>query len=205
MKKFFNILVALIILTCNAAYAEPKIQENQIKQSQIEVKANVPEKFDKKIYVNFTLEDGTTTVYTLTSANKYRQDGVIKVGNAKVNFIKIVGNDDNKYDYLCDDSVDVKEGENSIFKIQITSKEKDDSVNESKDSNNSTINKNEDTMKSNVNADKNISTDESKKETIEDSGFSFNELIKRNIATIIIIPIGLIAYAIISRKNGGDW
>lgn len=199
MKIFINVIIVFLLTTCNVAYAAESIQNNSTKSSQIQVQANVPEKFDKKIYVNFTLEDGTNTTYTLNSGNKYKEEGAIEVGKAKLNFVKIVGDDDNKYSYVCDDNIDIKDSEKADFNIQITSLNKEGTL----DANNTnSSNSNINLQKSNnVNNDINNNTQDVK----EEEGFSLMKVLKNNAVTIIIVVFGLIGYAVMSRKEGGDW
>lgn len=122
MKKFvitfFTIVILITIFNFKSSYAEPVIQQKNIQTTEIEVKANVPKDFTKTIYVNFALKDGTNALYTLTSKENYTYNGLIPVGEAKVQFINIVGNND-EYAYSSPNSLEAKDGTKATFVIEI--------------------------------------------------------------------------------------
>ena len=113
-------IIFLLLLSINIqAYADPIVEQSEIKVTQIEVIANVPEQFTKEITVNFTLDNGTNALYTLNKANRYKVEGIIPIGNHTLNFININGNN-GEYKISSPGAVVAYEGQKSIFKIDIT-------------------------------------------------------------------------------------
>lgn len=113
-------IIFLLLLSINIqAYAEPVVEQSEIKVTQIEVIANVPDQFTKEITVNFTLDNGTNALYTLNKANRYKVEGVIPIGNHILNFININGNN-GEYKISSQGAVVAYEGQKSTFKIDVT-------------------------------------------------------------------------------------
>jgi len=169
--------------------------------SQIEVQSNVPAKFDKKIYVIFNLEDGTNASYTLSESNKYKIDGTIKVGNAKLNFVKIVGNDDNQYSYSCNESINIKEGEKGIFDIKVI---KNNDVNSSDESNKKIENTNDSSIQgqANDNKDKGINTiKESNEKNEKATDSKINNFFKSTAITAFLFIVVGVIYLVIKVKQ----
>lgn len=133
-------IIFLLLLSINVkAYAAPVVEQSEIKVTQIEVIANVPEQFTKEITVNFTLDNGTNALYTLNKANRYKVEGVIPLGNHTLNFININGNN-GEYKISSPGAVVAYEGQKSTFKIDVTINP--DMVQEKNNSNNNNSNKN---------------------------------------------------------------
>lgn len=133
-------IIFLLLLSINIqAYADPIVEQSEIKVTQIEVIANVPEQFTKEITVNFTLDNGTNALYTLNKSNRYKVEGVIPLGNHILNFININGNN-GEYKISSPGVVVAYEGQKSIFKIDVTINP--DMVQEKNNSSNNNSNKN---------------------------------------------------------------
>lgn len=125
MKKIIKLMLLLVLLiTVNirGVHAETKIEENNIKVTTIEIIANAPDGFDKDIYVNFLLANGTNKLYILKRDEGYIYNGTIQVGEAKINFVNIINNN-NEYSYSCLNSLKAEEGEKAKFDIDIEKSE----------------------------------------------------------------------------------
>ncbi|PWX59201.1 hypothetical protein CYK85_14825, partial [Clostridium perfringens] len=72
-----------------------EIKTEKIQVTNIVIRANVPEKFDKDIEVNFNFKDGTNALYTLSNKDGYVYKGIIPVGIATLNFINVIPDDEN--------------------------------------------------------------------------------------------------------------
>lgn len=142
MKKIVRqvFITFLLLLSINVqVYAAPVVEQSEIKVTQIEVIANVPEQFTKEITVNFTLDNGTNALYTLNKANRYKVEGIIPIGNHTLNFININGNT-GEYKVLSQGVVGAYEGQKSTFKIDVTINP--DMIQDKKSSSNDNSNKN---------------------------------------------------------------
>ncbi|OSA97316.1 UNVERIFIED_ORG: hypothetical protein B2H98_08200 [Clostridium botulinum] len=193
MKKIIRMIyvfLLLITINLNTVYATPIYKDVEIKTTPIQIMANVPEKFDKTIYVNFILEDGTNNNYVLTYQNNYKCNDIIKVGNAKLNFVNIVNNN-NQYSYYCTNILVAEEGKNINFQIDINENE------------NNEENKINEELKSDENIEK--ETDEIKEiNPTEDNKIKKNtkaNSIKSLLIDAVMVILLIIIYLIIKNKK----
>ncbi|EPB9414615.1 hypothetical protein ACRTAI_002975 [Clostridium perfringens] len=97
MKKLSIILGTIIMLLIGnvVTASATEIKTEKIQVTNIVIRANVPEKFDKDIEVNFNFKDGTNALYTLSNKDGYVYKGIIPVGIATLNFINVIPDDEN--------------------------------------------------------------------------------------------------------------
>lgn len=96
--------------------------ETVIPLSMLEMKASVPENFDKTILISMVAADQTNIMGRLDKLNKYTSLQEIEPGTYKVSFINIVGENANGYEIKRPDEITIKEGRTTNFDIQISVK-----------------------------------------------------------------------------------
>ncbi|MBY7009318.1 hypothetical protein FDC58_14935 [Clostridium botulinum] len=219
-KIFFTFLMIIILNNVNA-YAEPIIENKNVSITNIEVKANVPTGFNKTIYVNFKLEDGTNALYTLIPQENYIYNGVIPIGQAQVNFINIVENN-NEYKYSSAGALGAYEGQKTKFTIDVQkdettsrlNKKIPNNENQQKEAENiggnhtqedleanrtDTVKSDENKEAENLQEDKNKESKDIKKD--EDINKQANTFFKKYFITITLLIICSIAYLTMKIKK----
>lgn len=182
MKKFrkiYCILLTIVLIVVSNIPINAEIKKEKITYTSIKIKANTPEKFDKVIEVNFSFADNTNKTYTLNKDNDYSFIGKIEADkNVKVNFIKIINDEENKYICNYDNSVfETKLDFENEYEFEV---KKDENYTESLNMEEPIKNKNK----------KDFSTVGFKK-------YSF----KKNIPDLIILMILLTIYSILKKRE----
>lgn len=96
--------------------------ETVIPLSMLEMKASVPENFDKTILISMVAADQTNIMGRLDKLNKYTSLQEIEPGTYKVSFINIVGENANGYEINRPEKITIKEGKTTNFDIKISLK-----------------------------------------------------------------------------------
>lgn len=117
MRLFCRSILLLVIFSTLAGvsvYAE--------EITNLEIKALVPENFDKTILISLVTDDQKNVMSRLEKMNRYVSSQQIDPGTYKVGFINIVGENANSYEINRPDEIIVQDGKSAIFEIQISLK-----------------------------------------------------------------------------------
>ncbi|MBD7971111.1 hypothetical protein [Paenibacillus gallinarum] len=100
----------------------PNPDETVIPLSILELKAAVPENFDKTILISMVAADQINIMGRLDKLNKYISSQEIKPGTYKVSFINIVGENANGYEIKRPEKITIEEGKTTHYVIRISLK-----------------------------------------------------------------------------------
>ncbi|MGM8299618.1 hypothetical protein [Clostridium perfringens] len=96
-----------------------EVKNEKVQVSNIIIKANVPEGFDKNIMINFELKDGTNALYTLNKEQNYIYKGLIPVGQAKLSFASVTP-DNGAYNVTLPKEINVEENKSINLDVNVS-------------------------------------------------------------------------------------
>lgn len=217
-KIVLNFIVIFLISICafkNVFAVEIKTEKVQV--SNITIKANVPNDFDKNIMINFEFTDGTNALYTLNKQQGYIYKGLIQVGKAKLSFATVTPNSE-AYHLTLPKEIDVKKDESINLNVSVNKVEGykepnknkftydnndytkpiedyGDRKNKANNVNNSVNNKRKDISKE----EKSQDNKEKNQDNKEQENW-FLRLIKDNLITLIITIVTIVVVIILKIK-----
>lgn len=104
--------------------SSPQANSDKVKipSSMLDIKASVPDNFDKTVLISMVAADQTNIMGRLDKLNQYTSLQEIDPGTYKLSFINIVGENANGYEIKRPEEIVIKEGKTAIFDIQISLK-----------------------------------------------------------------------------------
>lgn len=212
MKKIICSLFCIIIMSTFVFHT--KVFAADIELSKIKIEADVPEDFDRDIYVIFEYEDTTTGLFTLNLNNKYNIETIIQVGEAKVKEINIVG-DIGQYKITAPQKLTIEKDKEVSCEIVVNEekiaekdieKVKETDIREINDEKVKDINieNKEESKEKPTKEEKKVKEKSKSIKSKEDKDHIKNvkkRVIKSTFSTIIALVIVLAIYLIVKRKN----
>lgn len=121
---FLMISFAGVRVYAEEVTTSPQANSDKVKipLSMLDIKASVPDNFDKTILISMVAADQSNIMGRLDKLNQYTSSQEIDPGTYKVSFINIVGENANGYEIKRPEEIIIKEGETAIFDIQISLK-----------------------------------------------------------------------------------
>ncbi|WP_455938488.1 hypothetical protein [Gemella morbillorum] len=113
-------MFTIILYNCNIiANAEILREEKVIEVTNIDYEIIVPENFNKIVEINLTNEDGTRMSITLDKEHNYKNESTIHIGQNKINYVKVLGDTNDNYEYNYNQTVTAYSGQKAELKVDI--------------------------------------------------------------------------------------
>ena len=120
-EEITNTTTQAVIQQSNAS-SKATDAPNPKPSSKLDMKAAVPQNFDKIVLISLVTADQKNVMGRLEKMNQYVFSQEIDPGTYKVSFINIVGENASSYEIKRPDEIVVQEGKSTVFEIQISTK-----------------------------------------------------------------------------------
>lgn len=120
-EEITNTTTQAVIQQSNAS-SKATDAPNPKPSSKLDMKAVVPQNFDKIVLISLVTADQKNVMGRLEKMNRYVFSQEIDPGTYKVSFINIVGENASSYEIKRPDEIVVQEGKSAVFEIQISTK-----------------------------------------------------------------------------------